>query len=212
MHGKLFSIGRFVLKQAGILFCLMAVVTLGHLPSVLSPNALSLLGSAQAGELDALKRFNKGAMRFFVLNSERKPLRNISFNGPDEQPHRLSDWKGRVVLINLWATWCIPCRREMPALNDLQAKVGDKDFEVVAINLDKGSLDKSRKFLQEYGIDNLRLYSDPTNKVARHLKAFGLPVTILVDREGRELGWYAGEMEWSSQDAVDLMEGAKALD
>ena len=176
-------------------------------PSCANP----LAAAARAQTVSELKKFNKGTMRFFVLNGTPKKLSNISFKNAAGKQVRLSDWQGKAVLLNIWATWCVPCRREMPALDVLQGRLGDNRFEVVAISVDGGDLEKPRQFLTKLGIKNLSLYADPSKKVSQDLRAFGLPVTILVNHKGEELGWYQGEMEWASQDAFDLIKGAKQL-
>ncbi len=196
---ELFGISLFALILTAAPFC------------ITSTCANLLTTSAYAQAASELKEFNKGTMRFFVLNDTPKKLIDISFKNAAGQTVRLSDWKGKAVLLNIWATWCVPCRREMPALDVLQSKLGDSKFEVVAISVDGGDMEKPRKFLTQLGIKALSLYADPSKKVSQDLRAFGLPVTILVNHQGEELGWYTGEMEWASQDAFDLIEGAKQL-
>jgi thiol-disulfide isomerase/thioredoxin len=122
------------------------------------------------------------------------------------------DFKGRTVLLNLWATWCVPCREEMPALNALQHKLGDKDFEVVAVNIDTNDPDKPRQWLKQHGIDHLAYYADPSAKIFQQLKAmgrgFGLPTSLIVGRNGCELGYLPGPAQWDSQDAAALVKAA----
>jgi len=125
---------------------------------------------------------------------------------------RLSDWRGRTVLLNLWATWCVPCRKEMPALDALQAKLGGEGFEVVAVNIDTRDLDKPKNWLKEAGINRLAYYADSSAKVFQDLKAVGravgMPTTLLVDPNGCEIGTIAGPAEWASEDAVKLVSAA----
>jgi thiol-disulfide isomerase/thioredoxin len=125
---------------------------------------------------------------------------------------RLSDWRGRTVLLNLWATWCIPCRKEMPALDALQGTLGGPGFEVVAVNIDTRDSIKPRAWLEEIGVNRLAYYADPSAKVFQDLKlvgrAFGLPMTLLVDPAGCEIGTAAGPAEWASQDGVALVRTA----
>ncbi|MCL4164456.1 UNVERIFIED_CONTAM: hypothetical protein GTU68_002179, partial [Idotea baltica] len=104
----------------------------------------------------------------------------------------LSDLQGKVVLLNLWATWCAPCRKEMPHLNQLQEELGSDQFEVVAVSVDRGSAEKSKKFLAEVGANALRFYHDPTAQAGFSLMAIGMPTTLLFDREGREIGRLVG--------------------
>ena len=116
------------------------------------------------------------------------------------------------MLLNLWATWCVPCRKEMPALDALQGKLGGDRFEVVAVNIDTRNLDKPKAWLQEVGVKRLGYYSDSSAKVFTDLKAigkaFGMPTTLLIDAQGCERGALAGPAEWASEDAVKLVEAA----
>jgi thiol-disulfide isomerase/thioredoxin len=113
------------------------------------------------------------------------------------------------VLLNLWATWCVPCRKEMPALDALQGKLGSDKFEVVTVNIDTRNLDKPKAWLQDVGIRQLGYYDDPSAKVFQDLKAigkaFGMPTTLLIDPQGCELGALAGPAEWASDDAIKLI-------
>ena len=128
----------------------------------------------------------------------------------------LADWRGRSVLLNLWATWCVPCRREMPALDALQAKLGGSDFEVVAVNIDTRDPQKPRAFLKDVGITHLAYYADQSARVFEDLKtagkAFGMPTTVMVDRSGCEIGTMAGPAEWASEDGVKLVRAAIGSD
>ena len=140
-----------------------------------------------------------------------KPLRlpDLAFNDAAGRAHTLADWRGRFVLFNLWATWCVPCRKEMPALDALEAKLGGPDFEVVAVNIDTRDPDKPRAWLRDVGVGRLTYYADASAKVFQDLKlvgrAFGMPTTLLVDRAGCELGTVAGPAEWASEDALKLI-------
>jgi thiol-disulfide isomerase/thioredoxin len=135
---------------------------------------------------------------------------DLSFKNAQGADTRLSQWQGRVVLLNLWATWCAPCRKEMPTLNEVQKKLGSKDFEVVALSVDRKGLEASSAFLKETGADSLGLYVDDTTKSLDDLQAFGLPVTILIDRKGREIGRLLGPAEWNSAEAAALIKAAVA--
>ena len=141
-----------------------------------------------------------------------KSLPQLAFKDAGGTEKTLADWRGRTVLLNLWATWCVPCRKEMPALDALQAKLGDETFEVVAINIDTRNLDKPKAWLEEAGIKKLGYYADSSAKVFQDLKAvgkaFGMPTTLLIDPQGCELGALAGPAEWASEDAVRLVSAA----
>ncbi len=139
-------------------------------------------------------------------------LRSLAFNAPDGRPMTLADRDGKTVLLNLWATWCAPCREEMPALNALEKDEGDESFEVIAVNVDTGDDTKPKKFLAETGIDTLGYYRDNTLGVFNELKkrglALGLPVTLLIDGEGCLLAHMNGPADWAGPDAKTLIDKA----
>jgi thiol-disulfide isomerase/thioredoxin len=143
-----------------------------------------------------------------------QPLRvpDLAFRDASGAERRLSEWRGRTILLNLWATWCVPCRKEMPALDELQAKLGGPQFEVVTINIDTRDPEKPRNWFKEVGLKSLGYYADANAKVFQDLKligrAFGMPTTMLVDPAGCEIGTLAGPAEWSSEDAVKLVSAA----
>jgi len=137
---------------------------------------------------------------------------DLTFRDAEGAERTLVEWRGRTVLFNLWATWCVPCRKEMPALDALQAQLGGPGFEVVAVNIDTRDAAKPRAWLKEVGINRLGYYADPSAKVFQDLKAvgraFGMPTTLLIDPQGCELGYLAGPAEWASEDAVKLIQAA----
>ncbi|MEQ8710837.1 MAG: TlpA disulfide reductase family protein [Rhodospirillales bacterium] len=118
---------------------------------------------------------------------------------------QLGDFRGKVVLLNLWATWCGPCVREMPHLDKLQAMLGGATFEVIALSSDRGGVDKVEPFFRRTSVDHLEIYLDPKNRIARALGARGLPTTYLIDAEGRLLGSVAGALDWSAPEIVDWL-------
>jgi thiol-disulfide isomerase/thioredoxin len=137
---------------------------------------------------------------------------DLTFRDSTGSEKRLADWNGRTVLLNLWATWCIPCRKEMPALDELQARLGGPGFEVVSVNIDTRDPDKPRTWLKEAGITRLAYYADASAKVFQDLKlvgrAFGMPTTLLVDPSRCEIAALAGPAEWASEDAIKLVTSA----
>jgi thiol-disulfide isomerase/thioredoxin len=139
---------------------------------------------------------------------------DLAFKDAQGRDKTLADWQGRTVLLNLWATWCVPCRREMPALDALEQKLGGPDFEVVAVNIDTRDPQKPLTFLKDVGVSHLAYYSDQSARVFEDLKsagkAFGMPTTIIVDRSGCEIGNMAGPAEWASEDGVKLVRAAIA--
>lgn len=165
------------------------------------------LPQAQTGVSKALAT---GALAAFVVKAERKPVPEVSFTPEGGAATSLQAWKGRVVLVNLWATWCAPCRKEMPSLAALQSEMGSKDFEVVAISLDRKGAEVSGAFLKEVGATTLKLYTDPTTDTLNKFQAVGLPASILIDRQGREIGRLLGPAEWNSPEAKALITAALA--
>ena len=149
-----------------------------------------------------------------ALTMATTPLRlpDLAFEDADGKPRKLSEWRGKTVLVNLWATWCVPCRKEMPALDDLQTKLGGKDFEVVAINIDTRDPEKPKNFLKDANLTRLGFFSDQKAKVFQDLKnigkALGMPTSVLVDGQGCEIANIAGPAEWASDDAIKLVKAA----
>jgi thiol-disulfide isomerase/thioredoxin len=126
----------------------------------------------------------------------------------DDQGHDLSlaDFRGRVVLLNVWATWCVPCRKEMPALDRLQAKLGGNEFQVIPLSVDREGVAAVKRFYQELGLEKLAIYVDPSGKAGRALAVPGVPTTLLIDREGREIARKMGAAEWDAPEMVALVE------
>jgi thiol-disulfide isomerase/thioredoxin len=169
------------------------------------------------GAVEAARRLKPlvhGEMAALTLSETPRRIPDLSFRDRDGRPVRLADFRGQSVLLNLWATWCIPCRKEMPALDRLQGRINGKDFAVVAVNIDTGDPAKPHRFLSDVGIKNLAYYDDPSTNVFQELKrvgrAVGLPTSILIDRTGCEIGYLAGPAEWSSEEAITLIHAALA--
>jgi thiol-disulfide isomerase/thioredoxin len=156
--------------------------------------------------------FARGEVAAVAVNQSPKSLPALIFIDGNGAAKSLTDWRGRTMLLNLWATWCAPCRKEMPALDALQDKLGGPEFEVVAINIDTRDLDKPKAWLREVGIGKLAYYADHSAKVFQDLKAigkaFGMPTTLLIDPNGCELATLAGPAEWASDDAFKLVAAA----
>ncbi|MEK1897909.1 MAG: TlpA disulfide reductase family protein [Rhizobium sp.] len=154
----------------------------------------------------------KGQVAAMVAADEHRKLTTIAFKGADGKPMTLDNFTGKTVLFNLWATWCVPCREEMPALNALEKELGSDRFQVVPVNIDTGDDEKPKAFLSEIGVDALTLYRDNTIEVFNSLKkeglAFGLPVTLLIDDKGCLISAMNGPAAWDSEDAKALIKGA----
>jgi thiol-disulfide isomerase/thioredoxin len=155
-----------------------------------------------------------GEVAALTMASAPLKLPDLAFQDADGKEKKLSDWRGKTVLVNLWATWCVPCRKEMPALDGLQAKLAGPNFQVVAINIDTRDPEKPKKFLNDAGLTRLGYYTDEKAKVFQDLKsigrALGMPTSVLVDPKGCEIGTIAGPAEWNSDDAVKLITAALA--
>jgi len=171
--------------------------------------------SACSGAVDLARKLAPlahGEVAALTLAASPLQLPDLVFEDVDGKPKRLSDWRGKTVLLNLWATWCVPCRKEMPALDSLQTKLGGKDFEVVAVNIDTRDPDKPKNFLKEAHLTGLSYFSDQKAKVFQDLKnigkALGMPTSVLVDAKGCEIANIAGPAEWASDDAVKLIKAA----
>jgi thiol-disulfide isomerase/thioredoxin len=159
-----------------------------------------------------LKPLAEGELAAIGVRQTPKPPPAISFEGPDGRPMSLADFKGKTILVNLWATWCVPCRQEMPALDKLQADLGGTDFQVVAINVDTRNREKPKAWLRENGIRNLAYHADPEGKLLQILQksghVVGLPTTFVVDGSGCEIALLKGPAEWASPDALAFMKTA----
>ena len=169
------------------------------------------------GAVEAARRLKPlvhGEIAALTLSETPRRIPDLSFRDGEGKPVRLADFRGQSVLLNLWATWCIPCRKEMPALDRLQGQINGKDFAVVAVNIDTGDPAKPHRFLSDVRIKNLAYFDDPSTNVFQELKrvgrAVGLPTSILIDRSGCEIGYLAGPAEWSSEEAITLIQAALA--
>ncbi len=143
--------------------------------------------------------------RSFQLLEEPRTLKDFKFVDGKWKPASLADFQGKTVLLNIWATWCGPCREEMPTLDRLQASIGGPDFEVVALSIDEGGIAVINDFYQELGLKALRVFVDPAGTAPGTLNVLGLPTTLLIDREGREVGRYMGPAEWDSPEMISVI-------
>jgi thiol-disulfide isomerase/thioredoxin len=203
--------------RRGFFIALAAVAGLGAVAAV-----YGVVGASRnAGEpmcrptLDLARRLEPlahGEVAAVHLAEEARKLPVLAFRDAEGQPKSLADWHGRTVLLNLWATWCVPCRKEMPALDALQDKLHGPDFEVVAINIDTRDPAKPKAWLHDAGVGHLAYYSDQNAKVFQDLKsvgkALGMPTTLLIDGNGCEIAALSGPAEWASDDGVKLVSAA----
>ena len=168
-----------------------------------------------AGAVDLARKIGPlahGEVAALTMATSPLKLPDLAFWDADGKPRKLSEWRGKTVLVNLWATWCVPCRKEMPALDSLQTRLGGKDFDVVAINIDTRDPEKPKNFLKEANLTKLSYFTDTKAKVFQDLKnigkALGMPTSVLVDGQGCEIGTIAGPAEWASDDAIALIKAA----
>ncbi len=180
---------------------------------VLSADAGQCAGTVEKAA--TLKPLTTGDVAAMVAIDEPRKLSPMLFKDAADKDLTLDNFAGKTLLVNLWATWCVPCREEMPALNALQKDMGGDAFQVVAINIDTGTSEKPTAFLSETGVDQLGLYRDSSMAVFNTMKkqglAFGLPVTLLVDDKGCLLGSMNGPAEWDSAAGKALVKAATNL-
>jgi thiol-disulfide isomerase/thioredoxin len=143
--------------------------------------------------------------RSFVMHEAPRALPEITFEDGNGEALTLADLRGKTVLLNIWATWCVPCREEMPTLDALEAALGGPAFEVVPLSVDRAGPEVVRKFYAEIGIEHLALYIDASMRASFDLQAPGLPTTLLIDSEGRELGRLVGPAEWDTPEMIAFL-------
>ena len=148
---------------------------------------------------------NAEQLNGFIRLAEPRPMPSLDFTDRDGKALNLSAWKGRVVLLNVWATWCPPCRKEMPTLNRLQKELGGDDFEVVTLSVDKAGPKVPARYFKKYGFSALKVYNDKKIAVRRKLGLRGYPTTLLINRQGREVGRLVGPAEWDADWAKKLI-------
>jgi thiol-disulfide isomerase/thioredoxin len=141
----------------------------------------------------------------FAMSDPPKAVATISFGDDQGRARTLADFKGKVVVLNIWATWCVPCPREMPALDRLQAALGGPDFEVVPVSIDHKGSEVVRKFFDEIEVRNLAMYLDTSGQAVRTLAAIGLPTTLVLNRDGDEIARVVGPAEWDDAAIVEFL-------
>jgi thiol-disulfide isomerase/thioredoxin len=193
----------------GVAIGLAGVYGIGHLAGNAGASAACKASVETARRIEPLVR---GEVAAVGVAQPPKSLPVLTFKDANGAEKSLADWRGRTVLLNLWATWCVPCRKEMPALDALQGKLGGANFEVVSINIDTRDTDKPKDWLKNVGVNTLAYYADNSARVFQDLKAigkaFGMPTTLIVDTNGCELATLAGPAEWASDDALRLVTAA----
>ena len=142
----------------------------------------------------------------FIPYSSPRAMPNVAFEDGQGQKRSLADFRGKVVLLNIWATWCGPCREEMPTLDRLQSQLGGADFEVVALSIDRGGQSVVKSFFDEINVQRLAIYVDATAEAGSKLAILGVPTTLLLDRAGNEIGRVTGPAKWDSPEVIDTIQ------
>jgi thiol-disulfide isomerase/thioredoxin len=142
----------------------------------------------------------------FRVHDAPRALPVLEFEDGEGRSRSVSQFAGKVVLLNVWATWCAPCREEMPALDRLQQKLGERGFEVLALSIDTAGAAVVKRFYEEIGVRSLAIYIDPTTRASAGLGIVGVPTTLLIDGRGREVGRRTGPAEWDGPQAVRTIE------
>lgn len=156
---------------------------------------------ALAGTAD-IAGLRDGDMKKLVIHDAPQAASDVTFEREDDgEAMSLTDYEGKIVLVNFWATWCAPCRKEMPQLNALQKEFGGDDFQVLTIATGRNSEEGIKRFFEEAGVDSLPRHQDPKQKLASQMGVFGLPISVILDREGREIARLQGDAEWDSESA-----------
>ena len=167
--------------------------------------ALSLCANTALADMSDIAALRMGDMKKLVLHATPKPVTTTGFTAEDGSDMTLAEFEGKVVLLNFWATWCAPCRKEMPMLSELQAELGGDAFEVVTLATGRNMVPAMKKFFDDIGVDNLPLHCDPKQAVARQMGVFGLPVTVILDAQGNEIGRLQGDADWNSDSAKSVL-------
>jgi thiol-disulfide isomerase/thioredoxin len=143
----------------------------------------------------------------FIMHEGPEARAAVRFEDSQGQPRSLADFRGKVVLLNIWATWCVPCRREIPALDHLGAALNGADFAIVAVSIDRKGIDAVRSLFAELDVRRLAIYVDSSGQAARAVRAPGLPISLVIDRDGREVGRVIGPAEWDDGATIDFLRG-----
>jgi thiol-disulfide isomerase/thioredoxin len=141
----------------------------------------------------------------FIVRDAPTALPDFEFADGEGLKRAIADFRGKVVLLNVWATWCAPCRKEMPTLDRLQATLGGDNFEVVPLSIDRGGAERVKRFYAEISVRHLAVYVDSSRSVNATFDVVGLPATLLIDRQGRELGRLSGAAEWDAPETIDFL-------
>ncbi|MDD9923399.1 MAG: TlpA disulfide reductase family protein [Boseongicola sp.] len=166
--------------------------------------ALALGANAAHADIAKAESLREGTMKKLIF-SEAQPVSDKTFTDPGGSEMTLADFQGKYVVVNFWATWCAPCRKEMPQLSELQAEFGGDTFEIVTIATGRNPLPAIDRFFDEIGVENLPKYLDPSSALARDMGVLGLPITVILNPEGQEIARMRGDAEWNSDSAKAIV-------
>jgi thiol-disulfide isomerase/thioredoxin len=167
--------------------------------------ALGLSANTAQADMNDVMALRDGDMKKLIFHETSKPVSDIPFEHADGSEGTLADYKGKYVVLNFWATWCAPCRKEMPMLSELQTELGGEAFEVVTLATGRNAPQAMQRFFDEIGVDNLPLHRDPKSAIAREMGVLGLPITMILSPEGEELARLLGDAEWNSDSAKAIL-------
>ena len=174
--------------------------------SALLYTALAVVANTASADTAAIADLRDGDMRKLVFHDAPMQTTDVTFVGEDGRMMTLADFEGQYVVLNFWATWCAPCRSEMPHLSALQTQLGGPDFQVVTVATGRNPAPAMDRFFEEIGVDNLPKHTDPQQALARSMGVLGLPVTVILDPAGHEIARMQGDADWSSDSAVAIMQ------
>ena len=180
---------------------LIAAILYGALALIATPAAADL----SADQVAALKEARVGDMTKMVIHKAPRPRLEKQVESRSGAAKQVEDWEGKVVVLNFWATWCPPCRKEMPSLDRLQGAMGNDGFEVVALSMDRASVEKIDNFFMSINVEHLDIFREPSLRIGTEAGVLGMPITLVLDRQGREIARLQGEAEWDGPNAQNLL-------
>lgn len=175
------------------------------LRSALLYASLVLGANAALADTAALQEMREGEMKKLVFHAEPKPAGTTFFLAADGGEHSLGEFRGKVTVLNFWAVWCAPCRKEMPSLDALEQALGGEDFAVLPIATGRNTLPAIEKLYADTGVTSLPIYTDLPQALSREMGVFGLPVTVILDRDGQEIARMTGDADWNSDNAKAIL-------
>lgn len=180
-----------------------------HLLAAMVYTCLALLANPAPGlaaDIDAIAALRAGDMKKLVLHDVPKPVEPVEILDMSDAPASLADHRGKWLVVNFWATWCAPCRKEMPTLARLQTEMEGSSVEVITIAVGRNPPAAITSFMEEIGATGLLQYRDPRQELARAFAVMGLPVTVIIDPDGAEVGRLIGDAQWDSESAIEILE------